>query len=1011
MSKKRKREVDIELVKVYEALADENESERLQAALTLVSSIFKPGVTSEEQTKSILTRLFRGICSGRKAARLGFSVALTELLSELPISSDATPITTVSAASVVDILEAHTIPEGGTSGQDERDHYFGRVFGAEATLKSGILFKTSDPTQWRRLLDLICAVALKKPWLRQACGRALFNCIASNDSKFVPEPFVKDAISALSTHKLIRTPEGVAVWVAASRAFPQTQFPKSIWKYEDPLASKDIHSLAAILKDARTQSDSPDETFEAQGTAGWSANLHFAWDVVLSELYQPMSNGEQNEHRSVRRASFELFWQVVVDDGLFADSSSTERKAWGFSLWRKVFETAPQSFLQYTFSKQALRCLTNSLRAPDRYLQKSAQRISLIFPTRLSGSDKTCPDQGLVGICIKSLLESVSFGDFDQITKSKTMQAILEVEHRSVQEAIFSTLESLLGASINGDEEKARTAQQKTILTLQGKLLAASLRHPEQQLATNEVKLSQLNLCLTILKTWVRQAYISARQPLPKGVPPVLLTEQARGFLKDRLASGFEQTLKLEGVGIKLLREAMLSVLQLEKEGIPMDIEFEDAIRKDVQKGWKKLSKMALSDKPHINGSGHKQSNNSIQDGLALLYCLVLFQVYNGEAEAVEILQEVIALDDDWKTNRKATSNPASDDVPIVQILLGFASRPSKFMRRTTAQIFEAFAPQISRHGLESLCEVLDAKENAQGQQEMFEARDVEMNGNDAESIGSDIEELPSDVEVLDASEGSANESDIASESEDGEQSEDEDEELAAFDAALASALGTRRLDQDDGDATSGSDTDSDASMGDDEMMELDSKLAEVFRAREEQQSKKKQHSGKEAKENIINFKNRVLDLVDLYLKQQYQNALAIDLILPLLRLVRTTQAKQLANRAGDILRGLSSRSKGQLIPELAGANGLEHATSELTKIHEEACMQSSNAHASLASLGSILVVKAITKSYPGSIRAVIDIYASTRLKQLTEKSCFIAPSFFTDWNNWCQSMEKRLAQ
>lgn len=1015
MSKKRKREVDVELVKVYEELADENESVRLKAALTLVSSIFKPGVTSEEQTKSIITRLFRGLCSGRKAARLGFSVALTELLSELPTSSDTTPTARVPTSTVIDILEANTISEGGTSGQDERDHYFGRVFGAEAVLKSGILFKTPDPPQWRRILDLICAVALKKPWLRQTCGRALFNCIVSNDSKLVTETFVIDTISAFDTHKLIRTPEGVAVWIAATRAFPHAQLPKSLWYDEDPLASKGINSLAAILMDARTHSDSSDESFEAQGSAAWSANLHFAWDVVLSDLYQAGPKGDQNGHRTVKRASFEMFWLTVVDHGLFADTSSTERKAWGFSLWKKVFETAPQTYLRYTFSSQALRCLVNSLRDSDRYLQKFAQRISQVFPTRLSGSDKIAPDHGLVGICIKSLIESVSFGDFDQITKSKTLRNILEVEHPSIQEAIFLTLENLLSTSINEDEEKERSAQQKTIIALQGKLLATSLRQPEQQLATDEVKLSQLNLPLMILKAWVRRAYISSQVPSSNGVPQGLLTEQARKFLKDRLTSGFEQALKLGKPGIELLKETMLSVFQLEKEGVPLHIHFEDTIKKDVRKGWKKLAKMKVSEQPHVNNTRHRPSTGSIQSGLVLLYCLVLFQIYNGEAEAVEILQEVITLDDDQKANRKPVSTSISDDVPIIQILLGFASRPSKFMRRITIQIFEAFAPQVSREGLESLCDVLDAKENAQGQQEMFEERDIEMNEDDAESIGSDVEELPLDVEVVEASEDGDSRSSNGSESEDEAQSEDEgegedeDEELAAFDAALASALGTRQLNPNDGDATSDSDSDSD--MDDDEMMELDSKLVEVFRAREEQQSKNKQRSAKEAKENIINFKNRVLDLIESYLKQQYQNALAIDLILPLLRLVRTTQAKQVATRAGDIVRGLASRCKGQLIPELAGADGLKHATSELMRIHEEACLQSSNLHSTLASLGSILVVKAMTKSHPGSIRTVVDIYASTRLKQLTEKSCFITPGFFTDWNNWCQNMEKRLAQ
>jgi DNA polymerase phi len=316
MSKKRKREVDVELVQVYEGLADDAESVRLQAAYNLVSKIFKPGVTSDEQIRTILTRLFRGICSGRKSARLGFSVALTEFLSQLPLAGESSPDTELSAAAVVDILEAQTVPEGGTSGQDERDHYFGRVFGIDALLKSGILVKTSDLNLWRRVLDLLIGVAKKKPWLRQECGWTLLNCIVSSDGK-LPEAFAAEIIDKLAAHKLIRTPEGLAIWLTISRLYPHAKLPQ-VWKHDDPLAKKDINVLADLLKDARAQSDQADTDQGAQGSARWSANLHFAWDVVLGEMFRDGASAQNGKEptRKGKRAPFDLFWKTVVDGKL-----------------------------------------------------------------------------------------------------------------------------------------------------------------------------------------------------------------------------------------------------------------------------------------------------------------------------------------------------------------------------------------------------------------------------------------------------------------------------------------------------------------------------------------------------------------------------------------------------------------------------------------------------------------------------------------------------------------------
>ena len=117
MSKKRPREVkatDTQLIEIYDDLANEDEEIRLKAAYALLSQ-FSASATTIEQHKTILKRLFRGLCSGRKAARLGFSVALTEFLSQvfLPYIDDRK----IEASEIIDLLESQTAVEGKTSGQ------------------------------------------------------------------------------------------------------------------------------------------------------------------------------------------------------------------------------------------------------------------------------------------------------------------------------------------------------------------------------------------------------------------------------------------------------------------------------------------------------------------------------------------------------------------------------------------------------------------------------------------------------------------------------------------------------------------------------------------------------------------------------------------------------------------------------------------------------------------------------------------------------------------------------
>jgi DNA polymerase phi len=118
MASKRRRDVstaDTRLIEIYEDLANENEEIRLKAAHTLLSEFARPTSSSQQKIKTILQRLFRGLCSSRKAARLGFSVALTEFLAQIfqsPVEERG-----LSQNDILGILDKDTISGGNTSGQ------------------------------------------------------------------------------------------------------------------------------------------------------------------------------------------------------------------------------------------------------------------------------------------------------------------------------------------------------------------------------------------------------------------------------------------------------------------------------------------------------------------------------------------------------------------------------------------------------------------------------------------------------------------------------------------------------------------------------------------------------------------------------------------------------------------------------------------------------------------------------------------------------------------------------
>jgi DNA polymerase phi len=119
MSKKRPREtpaVDTELVEIYEDLANDNEEIRLRATHALLKKASPESGLSPGQLQEILRRLIRGLCSGRKGARLGFSIALTELQSQL-FDANSRNALSMSTADFIHLLKKETEAGGSISGQ------------------------------------------------------------------------------------------------------------------------------------------------------------------------------------------------------------------------------------------------------------------------------------------------------------------------------------------------------------------------------------------------------------------------------------------------------------------------------------------------------------------------------------------------------------------------------------------------------------------------------------------------------------------------------------------------------------------------------------------------------------------------------------------------------------------------------------------------------------------------------------------------------------------------------
>jgi len=289
-------------VQLYDLLSSEDSAERLNAANAIVSGLLGgEGVAESTLQRHLERRLFRGLASGRKGARLGFSVVLSEILAQLLGEKDLATqnYPGLTFDKVLGFLVAKTKPDGDLSGQEEKDHFLGLLFGLQSFVRAKVLFE--DETRSDTVLGKLLELAKKKPWIREECGWVIVEALAQMD-----QSQAESTLESLNDSGLALSPEGVGIWLTAKNRFPDMKFPTKPWGQSgNPL--EHLKSLAKALKESSNEDES-DKTKQAKQTGNWNPQLHFVWKVVLAQ-YAAAAKGKKHGIKS----EFENFWKVTVD--------------------------------------------------------------------------------------------------------------------------------------------------------------------------------------------------------------------------------------------------------------------------------------------------------------------------------------------------------------------------------------------------------------------------------------------------------------------------------------------------------------------------------------------------------------------------------------------------------------------------------------------------------------------------------------------------------------------------
>ncbi|KAL6832860.1 DNA polymerase phi domain-containing protein [Trichoderma camerunense] len=970
---------------LYEHLGSEDDNDRIEAADCIISGLLGgEGVAEAVLQRHLDRRLFRGLASGRNASRIGFSLVITEILSQLfgdkePSLAEKYPGLTFDKVLGFLLEKAQIV--GNIPGQEERDIFFGQLFGIECFVKSRTLF--SEPSRWNTILEELLKLSNKKVWLKSQCGWVLVQALQQMN-----QAQAKATLEKLSSAGVAKTPEGVAVWLVALNQFPDLK----VKPWQHPLSRKTLGDLTAILKESfNDSSKDPSSNSRNNQQASWTAQLHFVWDLILNH-YLKAGDSEVED--------FAHFWGRVVDDGLFSKQATDGQKFKGFTVFQKFLEgcVVHHSLLQILFSKNLMTSLMNQAAKEDRYLHRAAIKTL----KAIEGAVSSHPS-ALVPV-LESLLSRNGAYNFDQRTSTKTIDKLLQNFNLENDKGTLKIIQAPIASLSQQEVLEAQTILRVHIDYLSKVLGAcASLNIKESQ--SNKLEGTSLSVTLQNLS---RLAYSQ-----PDDIPKDALTEQIQELARSRLESALAKLTRQTSDFVTFCQ----AVASIDSSAVTMSEEIKAAIEGALSRMHKLLKQKTKTD-----------NDKTLTQGLAMLHAISIFQLYNQDPDAMEVLDDLAQFHERLQEGKLGDDDTGSSEF-LVEILLSMVARPSSLMRQVSQQVFEAFTSQISAGGLELLTGPLGTNESTRGQKELFNTEDdgMDVDGEDSDDDeDDDVEEISnvdidSDVEFIGLADGEEGDGDAEEDGQDDEEDdedsddnddEDEDDEEADekegpidLDELMGSILKSHRLDK-DADAESSED---EGDMSDSQMFALEDKLAEVFKQRAKARPDSKKQK-KDAKQSVVNFKHRILDFLDIYVRNEVLSPLAFAILIPLLNLMRTTTTKTLASRACEIIlnyqRGMKkarSGNKDAAEAETTPTYDAEELLSVLVEVHEEAGKDNAHAYAKAASAASLIVASAMFASDKELVKRAAAVYAKTQSDWVLGQAK-LQNSFFADWNNWCQN-------
>ncbi|BGO97632.1 rDNA transcriptional regulator POL5 [Rhodotorula toruloides] len=998
---------------LFPLLASHNPQTRTDAATQLITalplSLSDP--KQDPDTPYTLKRLVTGLASSNEAARQGFAVALAQLVQSLPEDNDA--------ATVFPALIEATTSKAGMDAREERDLLFARLMGLHALVRSGVLVRPEGKASnagenWKEVVLALVSLANKKTWIREpaywvVCD-ALRALLEVDDAVAWKAETVQWAVQRLlgDAREKARgwSPEKVAIVLVLQSHGVDADYATLLaptFPSGSLLARSSLSTLANALKGSLSSSISSDspagpsqgsnavKTAKSTSAPAPGQAPHFVWQL-LCDAYFPSSPFPSSRTEIADRAPFNAFWTACIDTPLFG-SSSHPLKALGFNLIQLFLPrlSNPAAEIQTLFGPNALRVLHNHLKrdsAPasaaggGKTLAKVAEKlVGSTLPSYLSQH----PEAALP--VLKALVSEPNsqYNAFETKVLEKIVVK-LPLSAGGVRGWVAYLRSVVLSPSLLGSEEGAEAKEDEE------KVVAAQRNWAFDQMlfvVRNASVEKDDELVKGLLEFLAVVGWFEVRKEGGKGArsytPTRPLTPTHRLSARSRffsiLSALVSAPAQLGGPAWLARALGVLDTLEGDSKHFAR-AEAED--EEEEKEGWERLKALhaSLSQSPK-NGEEKELLRRATARALLEGVRLVVWDegadeagdVIEGAVDAVEALFPSLATSsssssDDEYTEEGDKPEPATI---LLDTLLTLLRRPSAFVKSFVGPIvLRGFADEVGEQGVELVLGVVAPEE-----EEEEEGEDEEMDEGEKEAGDEEDEEQSSEDEDDEDDEDDGLEVDEAF----------KQELLAALEAGGMAVPNAASDDEDEEMQDGEGESEEEELLDDDAMLELDERLADIFRANGGGRRSKKRD-----RQDDLHYRLRCLDLLDVLAHAKPASPLLTPLFVPLFNLIRTASSaveSELQTKAGKLLRFLVQPRRAASPADSVNASAsAQTALDALKALHKAAANVDDVSLAPLCAQVGVALVKTVAALTPSTAQADVSrIYLASFEKYLTTKN------------------------